>query len=118
MTKTVFAAFAVVRVGGLLWATTRDGVDSGKVALPGGKLDSGETPEEAVLRECREEGLALQGSPALLREQVLDGYRIRWYSFPYATPLSDYKEKKRGIKALLLKPSELSPGFGNEFLIQ
>jgi mutator protein MutT len=48
---------------------------AGQWALPGGRLDAGETPEQAALREMREEvGLALDESAVLGR---LDDYPTR-----------------------------------------
>lgn len=48
---------------------------AGQWALPGGRLDGDETPEQAALRECHEEvGLALPASAVLGR---LDDYATR-----------------------------------------
>lgn len=48
---------------------------AGQLALPGGRIDSGETPPEAALREMREEvGLALAPDDVL---GVLDDYPTR-----------------------------------------
>lgn len=48
---------------------------AGQWALPGGRLDAGETPEDAALRECAEEiGLALAPAAVLGR---LDDYATR-----------------------------------------
>lgn len=48
---------------------------AGQWAMPGGRIDEGETPEEAALREMREEvGLTLDGAAVLGR---LDDYATR-----------------------------------------
>ena len=48
---------------------------AGQYALPGGRLDDGETPEQAALRETHEEiGLRLEPSHVLGR---LDDYPTR-----------------------------------------
>ena len=54
---TVLVAAAVVRHGGRILLTRRmEGAHlAGLWELPGGKVEDGESPEAAVVRECREE---------------------------------------------------------------
>jgi 8-oxo-dGTP diphosphatase len=63
---------AVIRDGGrVLMAQRPEGkVQAGLWEFPGGKIEPGETPEDALARECREE-LALEiGNPSVLRSVV------------------------------------------------
>jgi 8-oxo-dGTP pyrophosphatase MutT (NUDIX family) len=74
---------------------------AGQWALPGGRLDPGETPEDAALRECTEEvGLALAPSAVLGR---LDDYATR--SGFVITPVVAWCEEPR---ALSPDPSEVA----------
>lgn len=122
MNKKCYAAFAVVRLpNGMIWGTTRDGKDLGKIGLPGGKVDETDAdPEAAVVREACEEGLKLIGRGKLLREiQYLNKGTLCWYEFKSAIPLSDYKEKTRGLKPVKITIEELaSYGYDNEFLME
>ena len=45
----------VVRDGNMLLIEKKRGLGAGKVNGPGGKIDPGETPMEAIIRECQEE---------------------------------------------------------------
>ena len=115
--QATFAAFAVVRVLGQIWATTRDGADLGKIGLPGGKCDPGEDPVKTASREAAEEGLHVHGKGKLVHSDMVDGQLVRWYEFDGATPLRSYKEQSRGIKAVLVDVKIITKsGYGNEFL--
>ena len=52
----IVSAGIVIHQGKILLAQRKPGVSHGlKWEFPGGKIEPGETPEQAVLRECREE---------------------------------------------------------------
>ncbi len=59
----------------------------GRFALPGGVIDEGESPVEAVLRELKEENIELHGSDDQWRNRMVvsyfEGYRelAIWYLF-------------------------------------
>ena len=54
--KTVRVVAAVIRDGDRIFATARGyGEFIGQWEFPGGKIEEGETPQEAVVREIREE---------------------------------------------------------------
>jgi 8-oxo-dGTP diphosphatase len=69
-----------LRDGQILLIEKKRGLGAGKVNGPGGKVDPGETPEEAVVRETEEEvcvrldEIELAG---ILRFQFTDGLAIR-----------------------------------------
>lgn len=111
-----FAAFAVVVFDdGSIAATTRDKGNS--IGLPGGKVDLGETPEEAVIREAEEEGWLVCGLPVLIRQDYVEGKLVAWYAFEEGFSLENYKEKPRGIRPIRVSLAEMAnSGYGNDFL--
>jgi len=74
----------VVREGRILLIHKKRGLGRGKVNGPGGRLEDGETPAEAAVRETREE---IGITPTAIREcgelrfQFTDGYAIHVHVF-------------------------------------
>ncbi len=74
----------VIRDGQILLIRKKRGLGAGKVNGPGGRLEAGETPLEAAIREVQEEllvtptGLDHRGE---LRFQFVDGYSIHVHVF-------------------------------------
>lgn len=118
--KTPFAVFVVApQPGGKLAVTTRPTDKGGGYGLPGGKVDSGEDPLAAALRESREEGWEIESiDPEPIHRAEVDGNLVHWYTASgKSKPLEEYKEKHRGVKPLSLKYEDAAAtGFGNEFL--
>ena len=112
-----FAVFVVGKVGDKYTATTRD---DGRIGLPGGKVDPGESGEVAAMREATEEGWSFPAgtSLTLIHQQDVDGNPVEWYMADTTpSPLSEYKEKYRGIRPILITAEQLkASGFGNENL--
>ena len=112
-----FAVFVVGKVGDKYTATTRD---DGRIGLPGGKVDPGESGEVAAMREAAEEGWSFPAGTnlTLIHQQDVDGNPVEWYmADTMPSPLSEYKEKYRGIRPILITAEQLkASGFGNENL--
>ncbi len=69
----------VIRDGQILLIRKKRGLGAGKINGPGGRLEPGETPVEAAVRETREELGVVAVSPALRGElhfQFVDGYSL------------------------------------------
>ena len=72
--KTIRVVAAVIRDGEKVFATARGyGEYKGRWEFPGGKIEPGETPEEALKREIREE----------LTAEIRVGERIDTVEFDY-----------------------------------
>jgi hypothetical protein len=116
--ESPFAVFVVYQYpDGKIAATTRPkdraSDDKGvKFGLPGGKVDPGEDPEEAAIRESGEEGWEVSGL-TFKHSDMVQGKPVWWYHAKFARPLREYKEKYRGIIPTKVDISELM-AFGNE----
>lgn len=111
----VFAAFVVCRAN---WkefcATTRD---DGRIGLPGGKVENGENPWDAAVREAKEEGWHVQLISKLpIHQQEVDGKIVQWFAATKVRKLSTFKEMGR-IKPITVSAQKImDSGFGNENL--
>jgi hypothetical protein len=119
--ESPFAVFVVYQYpDGKIAATTRPkdrmGDDNGvSYGLPGGKVDPGEDPMDAAIRESEEEGWIVSGLTHK-HSATVQGKMVWWYRATNAKPLQEYKEKYRGIKPVKINPQKLK-GFGNEIAI-
>lgn len=69
----------IVQEGQVLLIRKKRGLGAGKINGPGGRLEPGETPEEAAIRETREELCIEAYDPELIGElhfQFVDGYSL------------------------------------------
>lgn len=67
----------------------KTGLGKGLVNAPGGRIEAGETPAEAAVRECREEvclELKEVKSAGLLFFQFMDGYSLKGHVFTSEYP--------------------------------
>jgi tRNA nucleotidyltransferase (CCA-adding enzyme) len=119
--ESPFAVFVVYQYpDGKIAATTRPkdriGDDGGvSYGLPGGKVDPGEDPMDAAIRESEEEGWTVSGLTHK-HSALVQGKMVWWYLAMNAKPLKEYKEKYRGIKPVKISPNMLK-GFGNDIAI-
>jgi ADP-ribose pyrophosphatase YjhB (NUDIX family) len=109
----VFAAFAVaILPNGRIAGVTRP---EGGVGLPGGKVEPGETPVRAAIREAAEEGWNVRNARVTIHDDIVDGRRVVWILFRSATRRREWKERARGIGPIELTLQELAlSGMGND----
>lgn len=116
----MIAAFVVAPSRrGLIAATTRaaDRGEAGRIGLPGGKVEPGEAPLAAALREAAEEGWEMvRPHPQPIHAAVVDGCWVLWYVAARARRLERYKEAGRIVPIELSVPELLCSGYGNEGL--
>lgn len=97
--------------------TTRaaDRGEAGKIGLPGGKVDLGESPVQAALRESAEEGWAVSGiEPEPFYTAMVEGHLVAWFRAESAAPLESFKEQGR-ISPIVATLDEIaSSGYGND----
>lgn len=115
--------FAVVIVAptdeGLIAATTRPN-EPGRIGLPGGKVDPGETPLEALRRECHEEGwdVKIHDAAEPQHADYLDGKLVWWYVTDHiAAPMETYKDQHRMLTIAVPYEAIANAGYGNEWLL-
>lgn len=124
--KKVFASFLIAppSSGRGLCATTRaaDRGERGRIGLPGGKVDPGEDPAHAALREAAEEGWQVNCDPddlALVHLAKVDGRLVAWYEVPPGVKgvrKAKFKEKGRIRPVTAPRWKIAASGYGNEFL--
>lgn len=119
MPTTPHAVFVLARVArrpGDYAGTTRA---DGSIGLPGGKVDAGETPDAAVVREAREEGWeVLLTSRRPIHRQTVDGREVWWYGGTAMRMVAVRPhDRARGIRPVYLTADEVAQsGMGNDNL--
>lgn len=117
--ESPFAVFVLAKVNGGYAATTRavDRNEQGKIGLPGGKVDIGESPVQAATRESNEEGWQVTiTNTTPIHKQLVDGKMVCWYEGENAIKLNNFKEKGRISPIIATREQILSSGYGNENL--
>ena len=118
--ESPFAVFVVAKLGSdLVAGTTRaaDRNESDRIGLPGGKVDAGEDPVDAAIRESEEEGWKVEiVNTTPIHQDIVDGRVVWWYEGINPVKLKDYKEKNRITPISCRVEDVLKSGYGNENL--
>lgn len=115
--EKIFATFIISPSKDGIAAITR--VEGG-IGLPGGKIEKGENPIEAVKRESREEGWEITGPFIKIVDQFFEGRLIRWYGTTSESKrLKNFKEKGK-IEPISITVSDLydTKYYNNEKIIE
>jgi hypothetical protein len=111
------SAFIIGSAGiGRLAATTRaaDRGEAGKIGLPGGKADPGETPVETALRESAEEGWVWGWvDPQPIHADVINGGLVLWFAGENPHMLETFKEAGRISPVWATAGQVATSGWGN-----
>ncbi len=90
----------VIREGKILLIRKKRGLGAGKINGPGGRLEEGETPEQAAVREVEEELLV---TPSEIRPagelsfQFMDGHSIHVWVFTATECAGEAKETEEAV---------------------
>lgn len=119
--QEAYASFVVAPCGaGALASTTRaaDRGEAGRIGLPGGKVDAGESARDAAIREAAEEGWEVCGvEDSPFYTAMVEGRLVFWFAAKTAVALHIYKEIGR-ISPVPASDAEIAAsGYGNDAAI-
>lgn len=90
------SVFVLAPVSDGLYAVTTRPREPGRIGLPGGKVDAGETLRAAAIREAREEGFEISGlAPRPFYQTTVEGGMVYWFEAQSAAPLDSFMESHR-----------------------
>ena len=107
--KTIEVVAAIIHQDGRILATQRGyGEWKGMWEFPGGKMEAGETEEEAIVREIREElnvGIRVERKVCIRVEYDYPAFHLRMHCF-YCSIAEGTLELKEHQEARWLEPTE------------
>ncbi|MDX9971902.1 MAG: NUDIX domain-containing protein [FCB group bacterium] len=115
----IHAAFIVAPAGrdNLIAATTRaaDRNEAGRIGLPGGKVDPGESARDAAIREAAEEGWAVYGVEAEpYHVAEVEGRMVAWFLADMAIAREEFPEQGRIEPIAATWYQVAASGYGND----